>query len=55
MTSIRHQVYSVATADTGTGGLVPMLPGGTAAILGADGSPPPANPSFPYLYLMFDA
>jgi hypothetical protein len=52
MASLRQQIYAVATADAT---LVAMLPGGTAAILGEDGSPPSANPTFPYLYLLMDA
>lgn len=63
MTSIRDHIYAVAAADTGVGGVIPLLAqytglasGSVAAtnLLGSSTSPPPPAAVSPYLYLRLD-
>jgi hypothetical protein len=63
MTSIRDQVYALAAADTGAGGIIPLLATytgiasgsvGASNLLGGSSSPPPPAAIAPYLYLRFD-
>lgn len=56
MTSLRDQVYGVAAADTGAGGVVALLPDGLAALFGSEAQPKPTDvPGGLHLYLQFDA
>lgn len=51
MTSIREQLYQVAAADTGIGGVVGQLADAAAGLRGGEGSAPPPAPNPPWAYL----
>ena len=55
MTSIREQIYQVAAADTGIGGVVGMLEDAAAGLRGGESSPPPPAGNAPWAYLRLDA
>lgn len=64
MTTLREHIWTVASADTGAGGVVPLLASYTAQtnaaaitnnLLGGVASPNPPAAVRPYLYLRLDA